>query len=339
MRHHFFHCRPGSSLGLVAYSNARDFLMPRKSVPASTTLDALPVLPLRDVVVYPNMVIPLFVGRDKSMRALEVAMENERQILLVAQKSKDTDDPKGEDLYAIGTLASVLQLLKLPDGTVKVLVEGQSRVTIDDWDEGDAVLAASAHELASDYGDNPRELDVVSHTLVSLFEQLVKQSRKLPPEVLSTLSGIDDASRLADSVAAHLNVRLADKQAVLETLEVGKRLEMLIGLVDNEMDLQQVEKRIRGRIKSQMEKSQREYYLNEQMKAIQKELGDNGDGASDMEVLEKKIADAGMPKPVLAKANQEFGKLKQMSPMSAEASVVRNYLDWLVGVPWKKRSR
>ncbi|HET7663201.1 MAG TPA: endopeptidase La [Rhodanobacteraceae bacterium] len=313
--------------------------MPRKTTSASTAIETLPVLPLRDVVVYPNMVIPLFVGREKSMHALEVAMENERQILLVAQKSPDTDDPKGGDLYNVGTLAGVLQLLKLPDGTVKVLVEGQSRVAIDTWNEEEALLAASSHSIESDYGDNPRELEVVSRTLISLFEQLVKQSRKLPPEILSTLSGIDDPSRLADSIAAHLNVRLADKQQVLETLDVGKRLEMLVGQVDGEMDLQQVEKRIRGRVKSQMEKSQREYYLNEQMKAIQKELGDNGEGASEIEQLEKKIADAGMPKAVLTKANQEFGKLKMMSPMSAEAAVVRNYLDWLVAVPWKKHSK
>ncbi|HEX7339746.1 MAG TPA: endopeptidase La [Rhodanobacteraceae bacterium] len=312
--------------------------MPRKSAPAHVQLDSLPVLPLRDVVVYPNMVIPLFVGRDKSMRALEVAMENERQILLVAQTSPDTDDPKGDDLYQVGTLAGVLQLLKLPDGTVKVLVEGQSRVAIDKWQPGEDVLSAVAHKVESVASSKAQELDVVAHTLVSLFEQLVKQSRKLPPEILSTLSGIDDPSRLADSIAAHLSVRLADKQLVLEMLDVGKRLEKLIGLVDNEMDLQRVEKRIRGRIKSQMEKSQREYYLNEQMKAIQKELGGDGEGASELDLLEKKIADAGMPKTVLAKANQELGKLKQMSPMSAEASVVRNYLDWLVAVPWKKRS-
>ena len=314
--------------------------MPRKSQSDESTLDILPVLPLRDVVVYPNMVIPLFVGREKSMHALEVAMENERQILLLAQKSPDTDDPTGDDeLYRVGTLANVLQLLKLPDGTVKVLVEGQSRVAVDGWEPGEETLSARAHRVESDYGDNERELEVVSRTLVSLFEQLVKQSRKLPPEVLSTLSGIEDPSRLADSIAAHLSVRLSDKQQVLETLNVSRRLEMLIGLVDSEMDLQQVEKRIRGRVKSQMEKSQREYYLNEQMKAIQKELGDNGEGTGELEQLEKKIDSVGMPKPVLAKARQEFGKLKMMSPMSAEAAVVRNYLDWLVAVPWKKSSK
>ncbi|WNL47795.1 endopeptidase La [Dyella sp. BiH032] len=308
-------------------------------VATGATLDALPVLPLRDVVVYPHMVIPLFVGRDKSMRALERAMEGERQILLVAQKSPDIDDPAVADLHQIGTLAGVLQLLKLPDGTVKVLVEGQARVSVEKYQEEGGMLMATSRIIEPQYSAKERELDVVSRTLVSLFEQLVKQSRKLPPEVLATLSGIDDPSRLADSIAAHLSVRMADKQKVLETADVGQRLELLIGLVDGEMDLQQVEKRIRGRVKSQMEKSQREYYLNEQMKAIQKELGESEEGPNEIEELQKKIDNAGMPKAVLAKARQEFGKLRQMSPMSAEATVVRNYLDWLVGVPWKKRTK
>ncbi|MBB6246382.1 endopeptidase La [Rhodanobacter sp. A1T4] len=312
--------------------------MAKNTLP-SVLMDALPVLPLRDVVVYPHMVIPLFVGRDKSMRALERAMEGERQILLVAQKSPDIDDPEISDLHQIGTLAGVLQLLKLPDGTVKVLVEGQSRVAVEDFREDGGMLTARSRVIEPVYNAKERELDVVSRTLISLFEQLVKQSRKLPPEVLASLSGIDDPSRVADSIAAHLSVRMADKQKVLETTDVGERLELLIGLVDGEMDLQQVEKRIRGRVKSQMEKSQREYYLNEQMKAIQKELGDSEDGTNEVEELQKKIDAAGMPKAVLSKAKQEFNKLKQMSPMSAEATVVRNYLDWLVGVPWKKRSK
>ncbi len=310
-----------------------------KNAPLPVALDALPVLPLRDVVVYPHMVIPLFVGRDKSMRALERAMEGERQILLVAQKSPDIDDPEIADLHQVGTLAGVLQLLKLPDGTVKVLVEGQSRVAVEDFQEQDGMMMARSRLIEPVYNAKERELDVVSRTLISLFEQLVKQSRKLPPEVLASLSGIDDPSRVADSIAAHLSVRMADKQKVLETADVGQRLELLIGLVDGEMDLQQVEKRIRGRVKSQMEKSQREYYLNEQMKAIQKELGDNEESPNEVEELQKKIETSGMPKAVLTKARQEFGKLKQMSPMSAEATVVRNYLDWLVGVPWKKRSK
>jgi len=311
----------------------------RSQTTSGSELDLLPVLPLRDVVVYPHMVIPLFVGRDKSMRALERAMEGERQILLVAQKSPDIDDPAISDLHSVGTLAGVLQLLKLPDGTVKVLVEGQSRVQIDSFEDESGMMSGRARVIEPLYSNNERELDVVSRSLVSLFEQLVKQSRKLPPEILATLSGIDDPSRLADSIAAHLSVRMADKQRVLETADVGQRLELLIGLVDGEMDLQQVEKRIRGRVKSQMEKSQREYYLNEQMKAIQKELGEGEDGSNEIEELQKKIDGAGMPKAVLAKARQEFNKLKQMSPMSAEATVVRNYLDWVVGVPWKKRSK
>jgi len=314
---------------------------PSNQIAAGTpaSFDVLPVLPLRDVVVYPHMVIPLFVGRDKSMRALERAMEGERQILLVAQKSPDIDDPEVADLHEVGTLAGVLQLLKLPDGTVKVLVEGQARVAIEQYVDEGGMLMARSHVIEPIYSSKERELDVVSRTLTSLFEQLVKQSRKLPPEVLATLSGIEDPSRLADSIAAHLSVRMADKQKVLETADVGQRLELLIGLVDGEMDLQQVEKRIRGRVKSQMEKSQREYYLNEQMKAIQKELGEGEEGPNEVEELQRRIESAGMPKAVLAKAKQEFSKLRQMSPMSAEATVVRNYLDWLVGVPWKKRTK
>ncbi|HEX7130097.1 MAG TPA: endopeptidase La [Rhodanobacteraceae bacterium] len=302
-------------------------------------LSELPVLPLRDVVVYPHMVIPLFVGREKSMKALEAAMAGSRQILLVAQQRPETDDPAAGDLYEIGTVASLLQLLKLPDGTVKVLVEGQSRARGSKFHEQDGMLRAQVEALEPVYERPGAELEAAARMLVTLFEQLVKQSRKLPPEVLASLSGIEDPSRLADSVAAHLSVRLADKQKALETVDVGTRMELLIGLVEGELDLQQVEKRIRGRIKSQMEKSQREYYLNEQMKAIQKELGDLEEGASEIDELSKKIDESGMPPPVLAKAKQEFNKLKMMSPMSAEATVVRNYLDWLVGVPWKKRTK
>ena len=299
----------------------------------------LPVLPLRDVVVYPHMVIPLFVGRDKSMKALETAMEGDSRILLVAQKQPETDDPVEADLHAIGTIGSVLQLVKLPDGTVKVLVEGQSRARIESCHQADGMLRAHAVPVQPVFDRPAVELETAARMLVSLFEQLVRQSRKLPPEVLTGLSGIDDLSRLADSIAAHLSVRLADKQRVLDTLEVGARTEMLVGLVESELDLQQVEKRIRGRIKTQMEKSQREYYLNEQMKAIQKELGDIEEGGNDIDALAKKIDESGMPKDVLAKARAEFNKLKHMPPMSAEATVVRNYLDWLTGVPWKKRSK
>ncbi|MBU2049948.1 ATP-dependent proteinase [Stenotrophomonas rhizophila] len=302
------------------------------------TLD-LPVLPLRDVVVFPHMVIPLFVGRDKSMHALEQAMEADKRILLLAQKSAETDDPSAADLYQVGTLAQVLQLLKLPDGTIKVLVEGLSRVNVTDVTERDGALHGVGMEIESDESREPREIEAIARSLMSLFEQYVKTNRKLPPELLQTLAGIDEPARLADTIAAHISVRLADKQRLLETLQIGDRLEMLVGLVDGEIDVQQMEKRIRGRVKSQMEKSQREYYLNEQMKAIQKELGDLDDAPGEMDELARKIAEAGMPKPVETKAKAELNKLKQMSPMSAEAAVVRNYLDWLLGVPWKKRSK
>src|SRR5688572_19992989 len=310
----------------------------QEATPTPTRHD-LPVLPLRDVVVYPHMVIPLFVGRDRSIKALDQAMAAEKQILLIAQKSPDTDDPGAEDLYTVGTLAQVLQLLKLPDGTIKVLVEGTARVTIDGYGDRDGALTATGIEVESVYEREERELEVTQRSLMTLFEQYVKTNRKLPPELLTTLSGIDDPSRLADTISAHLGARLADKQQLLEKLEVGQRMEMLIGLVDGEIDVQQIEKRIRGRVKSQMEKSQREYYLNEQMKAIQKELGELDEAPNELEELTKKVAAAGMPKAVEAKARVELNKLKQMSPMSAEATVVRNYIDWLVGVPWKKRSK
>jgi ATP-dependent Lon protease len=305
---------------------------------APESLD-LPVLPLRDVVVFPHMVIPLFVGREKSIRALDMAMEGDRRILLVAQTSAETDDPGAADLYPTGTLAQVLQLLKLPDGTIKVLVEGVARARVEQVGERDGALTGRGQVVESTDGREQREVEAVARSLMGLFEQYVKTNRKLPPELLQTLGGIDDPGRLADTIAAHLGVRLADKQKLLETLEVGDRLELLVGYVDGEIDVQQMEKRIRGRVKSQMEKSQREYYLNEQMKAIQKELGDLDDAPGDMEELARRIAEAGMPREVEAKARNEFNKLKQMSPMSAEAAVVRNYLDWLLGVPWKKRSK
>ena len=299
----------------------------------------LPVLPLRDVVVFPHMVIPLFVGRDKSIRALDLAMESDKRILLVAQRSAETDDPSGKDLYETGTLAQVLQLLKLPDGTIKVLVEGVSRVIVDQVGESNGALAGNAQVVDPVMDRDERELDAITRSLMGLFEQYVKTNRKLPPELMQTLAGIDEPGRLADTIAAHLGVRLSDKQKLLESHSVGARLEQLVGLVDGEIDVQQLEKRIRGRVKSQMEKSQREYYLNEQMKAIQKELGEIDDAPNDIDELTRKIAEAGMPKPVEAKARNELNKLKQMSPMSAEAAVVRNYLEWLLGVPWKKRTK
>ena len=305
---------------------------------ASTMSTTLPVLPLRDVVVYPAMVVPLFVGREKSMRALDRAMQGDRQILLVAQRSPDIDDPSAADLHDMGTRASVLQLLRLPDGTVKVLVEGQQRAQIGELGEEDGVLMAQSLPVTERPGKALREVDAAAKSLLAVFEQYAKINRKIAPELLASLAGIDDPSRLADSVASHLAVRIAEKQRVLETVAVGDRLELLIGIVDGEIDVQQLEKRIRGRVKSQMEKSQREYYLNEQMKAIQKELGDLDEAPSEMDELERKIANAGMPKNVEGKARTELNKLKQMPPMSAEATVVRNYIDWLVQVPWQTRT-
>jgi ATP-dependent Lon protease len=299
----------------------------------------LPVLPLRDVVVFPHMVIPLFVGRDKSIRALDLAMEGDKRILLVAQKSAETDDPGAGDLYNVGTLAHVLQLLKLPDGTIKVLVEGMDRVRVERILERDGALAGRAYVADPVLDRDEREIEAIVRSLMGVFEQYVKANRKLPPELMQTLSGIDEPGRLADTIAAHLGVRLTDKQKLLETHAIGVRLEQLIGLVDGELDVQMLEKRIRGRVKSQMEKSQREYYLNEQMKAIQKELGETDETANELEELGRKIAEAGMPKPVETKARSELNKLKQMSSMSAEAAVVRNYLEWLLGVPWKKRTK
>ncbi len=299
----------------------------------------LPVLPLRDVVVYPHMVIPLFVGREKSMLALDSAMAGDKQILLIAQKAADIDDPMPADLYGMGTLAQVLQLLKLPDGTVKVLVEGVARARVEKVEVKDGALRARAEVVDSVLDREARELSVTQQSLLTQFEQYVKSNRKIPPELLSTLGGIDDSCRLADTVAAHLGVRLSEKQNLLEALDVGRRMELLIGLVEGEIDVQQIEKRIRGRVKSQMEKSQREYYLNEQMKAIQKELGELDDAPNEIEEITRKITAAGMPKEVEAKARTELNKLKQMSPMSAEATVVRNYIDWMVGAPWKLRTR
>ena len=309
------------------------------AAPTRSESPVLPVLPLRDVVVFPHMVIPLFVGREKSIRALDIAVEGDKRILLVAQKAADTDDPEAGDLHAIGTMAQVLQLLKLPDGTIKVLVEGLSRARAEKVHAQDGALFATAHEVAAGEEREPREVQAIVRTLLSLFEQYIKTNRKLPPELLQTLSGIEEPDRLADTIAAHLGVRLADKQKLLETLDTAGRLELLVGLVDGEIDVQQMEKRIRGRVKGQMEKSQREYYLNEQMKAIQKELGELDDAPNDLDEIARRIANAGMPKAVETKARTELAKLKQMSPMSAEAGVVRNYLDWLLGVPWKKRSK
>ncbi|HAB03149.1 MAG TPA: endopeptidase La [Pseudomonas sp.] len=302
-----------------------------------TTLD-LPLLPLRDVVVYPHMVIPLFVGREKSIEALEAAMTGEKQILLLAQKNPADDDPGEDALYRVGTVATVLQLLKLPDGTVKVLVEGEQRGAVERFNEVDGHIRADV-SLIDETDAAERESEVFVRTLLSQFEQYVQLGKKVPAEVLSSLNSIEEPGRLVDTMAAHMALKIEQKQEILEIVDLPTRVEHVLALLDAEIDLLQVEKRIRGRVKKQMERSQREYYLNEQMKAIQKELGDGDEGHNEAEELKKRIEAAGLPKDALAKAQAELNKLKQMSPMSAEATVVRSYLDWLVQVPWKAQSK
>ncbi|MGP8308750.1 endopeptidase La [Vibrio sp. YIC-376] len=297
----------------------------------------IPVLPLRDVVVYPHMVIPLFVGREKSISCLETAMETNKQVLLVAQKQADTDEPTVDDLFDVGTVATILQLLKLPDGTVKVLVEGQQRAKINHFKESDFFLAEADFIVTPELDE--REQEVIVRSAINQFEGFIKLNKKIPPEVLTSLNGIDEAARLADTIAAHMPLKLVDKQQVLEIIDVTERLEFLMGQMESEIDLLQVEKRIRGRVKKQMEKSQREYYLNEQMKAIQKELGEMEDAPDEFETLQKKIEESKMPQEAREKTEQELQKLKMMSPMSAEATVVRSYIDWMVSVPWAKRSK
>jgi len=308
------------------------------SPPSSAAPWTAPVLPLRDVVVYPHMVIPLFVGREKSILALDQAMRAGKQILLLAQKQADVDDPGAQDLYRVGTAAQILQLLKLPDGTVKVLVEGVERATVDKLTPGQYFTAdISSFKDIEQYDE--REMDVLTRSVISQFEQYVKLNRKVPPETLTALAGIDQPGRLADNVAAHMSLKLDAKQRVLEIQDVRKRLEHILALIEGEMDTLQIEKRIRGRVKQQMEKSQREYYLNEQMKAIQKELGDLDEAPNEIAELERKVKKAGMPKEALGKARAELNKLKLMSPMAAEATVVRNYVDWLVKCPWKRKTK
>jgi len=302
-----------------------------------TTLD-LPLLPLRDVVVYPHMVIPLFVGREKSIEALEAAMTGEKQILLLAQKNPADDDPGEDALYRVGTVATVLQLLKLPDGTVKVLVEGEQRGAVERFTEVEGHIRAEV-SLIDETDAAERESEVFVRTLLSQFEQYVQLGKKVPAEVLSSLNSIEEPGRLVDTMAAHMALKIEQKQEILEIVDLSTRVEHVLALLDAEIDLLQVEKRIRGRVKKQMERSQREYYLNEQMKAIQKELGDGDEGHNEVEELKKRIEAAGLPKDALAKAQAELNKLKQMSPMSAEATVVRSYLDWLVQVPWKAQSK
>jgi ATP-dependent Lon protease len=297
----------------------------------------IPLLPLRDVVVYPHLVIPLFVGRSKSVRALEIALEGNKKIFLVAQKSANEEEPGPGDLYEIGTLATILQMLKLPDGTVKVLVEGVSRGRVVEFVEREDSFAARI-ELVESPAALEGEVEALMRTVFSQFDQYVKVNKKIPPEILTSLSSIEDAGRLADTITAHLPLKLEEKQKILEMFDIAKRLEHLLGLLEAELDILQVEKRIRGRVKRQMEKSQREYYLNEQVKAIQKELGEQDENA-EMDELEVRIKNSGMTKEARAKAESELKKLKMMSPMSAEASVVRNYIETLTGLPWKKRTK
>ncbi len=297
-----------------------------------------PVLPLRDIVVFPHMIVPLFVGRDKSVRALEDVMQDDKQILLVAQKNAAQDDPTPADIFSMGTIGTVLQLLKLPDGTVKVLVEGGQRSRVLRYNDNEDFFQAYA-EVVEEEGGDDREVEALSRTAVSQFEQYIKLNRKIPPEVLVSINQIDEASKLADTIASHLNLKIPEKQELLEIHNTRERLEKIYSYMEGEIGVMQVEKRIRNRVKRQMEKTQREYYLNEQMKAIQKELGDSEDGRDEVAELEEKIKKTRLTKEAREKANAEMKKLKTMSPMSAEATVVRNYLDWLIGIPWKKRTK
>jgi ATP-dependent Lon protease len=319
-------------------ATAKGFLMTEKTLPSFTPdTGFLPLLPLRDVVVYPHLVIPLFVGRAKSVKALEIASEGNKQIFLLAQKSANKDEPEASDLYEVGTIATVLQMLKLPDGTVKVLVEGVSRAKLTEFQDTDDCFTAKAEVIVDDPEDD-HEIQALMRTVFTQFDQYVKLNKKIPPEILTSLATIEDASRLADTITAHLTLKLEEKQSILEMFSVSQRLEHLLGVMEGEIDILQVEKRIRGRVKRQMEKSQREYYLNEQVKAIQKELGEQDENA-DIDELAKKIEAAKMPKEALDKANSEMKKLRMMSPMSAESSVVRNYIETLVNLPWKKKTK
>ena len=312
-----------------------------KSLAAEGPQFTAPLLPLRDVVVYPHMVIPLFVGREKSIHALESAMEGDRKVLLVAQTSAEKDDPAQEDLYVLGTEATILQLLKLPDGTVKVLVEGLRRAKLEQVEEdGGGYLLGQYRAVANVGYEKNRELEVLVRSVLNLCDQFVKLNKKIPPEVLTTLAAIEDAGRLADTIVAHMSLKVEQKQEVLELQDVTQRLERVMALIETEIDLLQIEKRIRGRVKAQMEKSQREYYLNEQMKAIQREIGELEDApTNEMDELARRIEQAGMPSEARQKAEAELGKLKMMSPMSAEAGVVRNYLDALISAPWTQKTR
>ncbi|SDD62197.1 MULTISPECIES: endopeptidase La [Kordiimonas] len=309
-----------------------------ESAETTSNIVTLPVLPLRDIVVFPHMIVPLFVGRDKSVRALEEVMAKDKQILLVAQKEAGEDDPKTKDVFEVGTVASVLQLLKLPDGTVKVLVEGFNRATIKEFVRDDDYFEANA-ELMADGEEDDSEIEALSRSVIAQFEQYVKLNKKIPAEVLVTVNQIDEASKLADTVASHLALKIDDKQDLLATVSVAQRLERIFSFMEGEIGVLQVEKKIRGRVKRQMEKTQREYYLNEQLKAIQKELGEGDDGREEIQELEDRIAKTKLTKEAKEKCLAELKKLKSMSPMSAEATVVRNFLDWMLTIPWGKKSR
>ncbi|MBM3558703.1 MAG: endopeptidase La [Alphaproteobacteria bacterium] len=307
-------------------------------MPETSRSPLYPILPLRDIVVFPHMIVPLFVGREKSVRALEDVMRDDKQILLVTQKDAAQDDPQAEDIYRVGTVGTILQLLKLPDGTVKVLVEGNHRARITGFTDNPRFFQARAEAL-DDHGQAGPEIEALGRTVVTQFEQYIKLNRKVPPEVLVSVNQIEDPAKLSDTVASHLTLKIAEKQELLETPTVAERLEKIYGLMEGEIGVLQVEKRIRSRVKRQMEKTQREYYLNEQLKAIQKELGENEDGKDEMAELEERIRKTRFSKGARDKATQELKKLRHMSPMSAEATVVRNYLDWMLSIPWKKRSK
>ena len=310
----------------------------RKNETVTDESKTYPVLPLRDIVVFPGMIVPLFVGREKSVNALENVMQNDKKIFLVAQKDASDDDPEEDDIFEIGVVASVLQLLKLPDGTVKVLVEGEGRAQIEEYTRTDDYFEARATFIEEPLADDA-EIEALARSVVSQFEAYVKLNKRVPPEVIVSISQIDDYAKLADTVASHLNIKIGEKQELLEIAPVAERLERVYALMEGEMSVLQVEKKIRNRVKRQMEKTQREYYLNEQMKAIQKELGEGEDGKDELSELEEKIAKTKLSKEARTKADAELKKLRQMSPMSAESTVVRNYLDWLTSIPWSNRSK
>ena len=313
--------------------------MTEQNKPASQVpSDLMAVLPLRDIVVFPHMIVPLFVGREKSVRALEAVMKEDKQILLVAQKNASQDDPSIEDVYRVGTVSTILQLLKLPDGTVKVLVEGGRRAKINTFKETESYFEAMTSPMPDVTGDK-KDLEALGRTVVYQFEQYIKLNKKIAPEVLVSLNQIEEPSKLADTVASHLNLKIPEKQDLLEIAKVSERLERVFGHMESEIGVLQVEKRIRNRVKRQMEKTQREYYLNEQLKAIQKELGEGEDGKDENAELEARIKKTKFTKEAREKAMQELKKLRTMSPMSAEATVVRNYLQWILSIPWKKRSK